>query len=52
METRIIKKKEKNINDEAALKLLKMLGIPLDLTFGYEPGEDFSSTYTVVAAEA
>lgn len=38
-------------NDEAAIGLLKALGIPLDLTFGYEPGEDFSSTYTV-AAEA
>jgi len=38
-------------NDEDAIGLLKALGIPLDLTFGYEPGEDFSSTYTV-AAEA
>lgn len=36
-------------NDENAIGLLKALGIPLDLTFGYEPGEDFSSTYTVVA---
>ena len=34
-------------NDEAAIELLKTLGIPLDLTFGYEPGEDFSSTYTI-----
>lgn len=36
-------------NDEAAINLLKALGIPLDLTFGYELGEDFSGTYTVVA---
>lgn len=40
-----------NNNDEAAISLLKALGIPLDLTFGYEPGEDFSSTYTI-ATEA
>ena len=40
-----------NNNDEAAISLLKALGIPLDLTFGYEPGEDFSSAYTI-ATEA
>lgn len=34
-------------NDEAAIELLNALGIPLDLTFGYEPNEDFSSTYTI-----
>lgn len=34
-------------NDEAAIELLKALSIPLDLTFGYEPNEDFSSTYTI-----
>ena len=33
-------------NDEAAIELLNALGIPLDLTFGYSPNEDFSSTYT------
>lgn len=35
-------------NDEAAIGLLNALSIPLDLTFGYGPNEDFSSTYTVV----
>ena len=34
-------------NDEAAIGLLNTLGIPLDLTFGYGPNEDFSSTYTI-----
>lgn len=34
-------------NDEEAIALLKALGIPLDLTFGYEPNEDFSDTYTI-----
>lgn len=33
-------------NDEAAIELLNSLGIPLDLTFGYNRGEDFSGTYT------
>lgn len=33
-------------NDEAAIELLKALDIPLDLTFGYSPDEDFSMTYT------
>ena len=35
-------------NDEEAISLLKALNIPLDLTFGYDPDEDFSSTYTIV----
>lgn len=34
-------------NDEEAIALLKALGVPLDLTFGYEPNEDFSDTYTI-----
>jgi hypothetical protein len=34
-------------NDEEAIALLTSLSIPLDLTFGYSPDEDFSSTYTV-----
>ena len=34
-------------NDEAAIELLNSLGIPLDLSFGYNKGEDFSGTYTV-----
>ena len=36
-------------NDEAAIELLNALKIPLDLTFGYEPNEDFSGTYTITA---
>ena len=36
-------------NDENAIGLLKALGIPLDLTFGYAPDEDFSSTYKITA---
>lgn len=32
-------------DDKIAIELLKNLGIPLDLTFGYGPNEDFSSTY-------
>ena len=35
-------------NDEEAISLLKALNIPLDLTFGYDPDEDFSSTYTIL----
>ena len=34
-------------NDEAAIKLLKDLGIPLDLTFGLDPNDDYSMTYTI-----
>lgn len=33
--------------DEAALGLLTALGIPLDLTFGMDPNDDYSMTYTV-----
>ena len=34
-------------NDTEAIALLNALRIPLDLTFGYSPDEDFSSTYSV-----
>lgn len=34
-------------NDEAAIKLLQDLGIPLDLTFGMDPNDDYSMTYTL-----
>lgn len=34
-------------NDEEGLKLLKALGIPLDLTFGLDPNDDYSMTYTL-----
>lgn len=33
--------------DEAAIGLLTALGIPLDLTFGMDPNDDYSMTYTV-----
>ena len=33
-------------NDEEAINLLKALGIPLDLTFGLDPNDDYSMTYT------
>ena len=32
-------------NDEAAIGLLNALGIPLDLTFGMDPNDDYSVTY-------
>lgn len=32
-------------NDEEALNLLKLLNIPLDLTFGMDPNDDYSVTY-------
>ena len=34
-------------NDEAGIKLLNALGIPLDLTFGLDPNDDYSMTYTL-----
>lgn len=34
-------------NDEKAIELLKALGIPLDLTFGMDPKDDYSMTYTM-----
>lgn len=33
--------------DEAAIGLLAALGIPLDLTFGMNPNDDYSMTYTI-----
>ena len=35
-------------NDEDALAMLKLLGIPLDLTFGMDPNDDYSVTYTAI----
>lgn len=34
-------------NDEEALALLNALNIPLDLTFGMDPNDDYSVTYTL-----
>ena len=34
-------------NDEQALKLLNLLGIPLDLTFGMDPKDDYSNNYSL-----
>ena len=34
-------------NDVDAINLLKALNIPLDLTFGMNPNDDYSSTYTI-----
>lgn len=34
-------------NDEEALKLLNALNIPLDLTFGMDPNDDYSMTYNI-----
>lgn len=34
-------------NDQEAINLLNALGIPLDLTFGMDPNDDYSMTYTV-----
>ena len=34
-----------NNNDQEAINLLKALGIPLDLTFGMDPKEDYSNSY-------
>lgn len=34
-------------NDVNAINLLKALNIPLDLTFGMNPNDDYSSTYTI-----
>ena len=34
-------------NDQEAINLLKALGIPLDLTFGMDPNEDYSNSYTI-----
>ena len=36
-----------NNNDQEALNLLYALGIPLDLTFGMDPKEDYSNSYTI-----
>ena len=36
-----------NNNDQEAIDLLKALGIPLDLTFGMDPNDDYSMTYTI-----
>ena len=33
-------------NDQEAINLLTALGIPLDLTFGMDPNDDYSVTYT------
>ena len=33
-------------NDQEAINLMTSLGIPLDLTFGKDPNDDYSSTYT------
>lgn len=33
-------------NDEEAINILKLLGIPLDLTFGMDPNDDYSMTFT------
>lgn len=32
-------------NDEEALNILKLLGIPLNLTFGMNPDDDYTVTY-------
>ena len=37
-----------NNNDERALEMLRLLGIPLDLTFGMDPKDDYTMTYTTV----
>lgn len=34
-------------NDEDAINLLKLLGIPLDLTFKMDPNGDYTSTYVI-----
>ena len=34
-------------NDQEAINLLKALGIPLDLTFGMDPNEDYSNSYII-----
>ena len=34
-------------NDQEAINLLNALGIPLDLTFGMDPNDDYSVTYTI-----
>ena len=34
-------------NDQEAINLLKALGIPLNLTFGMDPNEDYSNSYTI-----
>ena len=34
-------------NDQAAIELLTSLGIPLDLTFGMDPTDDYSNTYVI-----
>ena len=34
-------------NDQEAINLLNALGIPLDLTFGMDPNDDYSMTYTI-----
>lgn len=34
-------------NDQDAIGLLTALGIPLDLTFGMDPNDDYSGTYTL-----
>ena len=36
-----------NNNDQEAINLLKALGIPLNLTFGMDPKEDYSNSYTI-----
>ena len=36
-----------NNNDQEAINLLNALGIPLDLTFGMDPKEDYSNSYTI-----
>lgn len=35
-------------NDEEAIKILKDLGIPLNLTFGLDPNDDYTMQYTLV----
>ena len=35
-------------NDKDAIELLNRLGIPLDLTFGMDPNDDYSVTYTAI----
>ena len=34
-------------NDQEAINILNLLGIPLDLTFGMDPNDDYSMTYTM-----
>ena len=34
-------------NDQEAINLLNILGIPLDLTFGMNPDDDYSNAYTL-----